>query len=353
MNEPTAAGVCYGMDNASGRIRNVLVYDFGAGTFDATLMRVSRGNIEVIWADGDSELGGADCDRIIAKDFIETYNRLYNDDLLQDCDEEDKPSVLRSVESVARGGKEELSRTDNVRVNISYLTGLQGTDDDDDDDDRSFFYTREDMNKKIKPIIERTLVVLDRLLKNAKMNVDDIDTVLPVGGSSHLTLVDKMLEEKFGNKIRKDINPSICVAKGACEYLWNKYTHSSDSFSIQEKCCFSLGVTLKDDLVAWMIPVGSVLPISYTKKDLTTTEDNQYEISCRVIQGKSYEQHTVPKDEKEDVILNHITFSGFRIAPKGEPTFHMTYRYETSGIIHITVVEIETGKTLYDDDIGF
>ena len=356
MNEPTAAGVCYGMDNVSGRIRNVLVYDFGAGTFDATLMRVSRGNIDVILADGDSELGGADCDRLIAMDFIEKHNRLNNDDLLQDCDDDDKPGVLRSIESVARETKEKLSGdNEDDDVDINYITGLQGTDDDDDDDDddRSFHYTREEMNKTIKPIIERTLVVLDRLLTNAKMTVDDIDTVIPVGGSSHLTLVDDKLKEKFGNKIRKDINPNICVAKGACEYLWNKYTRSSYSFSIQEKCCFSLGVTLKNDLVAWMIPVGSVLPISYTKKDLTTTEDNQSEISCRVIQGKSYEQRTVPKNEMEDVILNHITFSGFRIAPKGEPTFHMTYRYETSGIIHITVVEIETGKTLYDDAIGF
>lgn len=347
MNEPTAAGVCYGMDNESGRTRNVLVYDFGAGTFDATLMRIFQGNIDVIKSDGDSELGGADCDKLIAEHFIEKHERLYGDEGLPDIDD---PGIIRSIESIACEKKEKLATEESVDdVKITALNTF--ITDSDDDDKCGFSYSREEMNMKIKPIITRTLNVLDRLLKDANMTVDDIDAVIPVGGSSNLQLVTKMLTEKFGNKIRKGVDPDKCVAKGACQYIWNKY--SSNTYSIQEKSSFSLGTTLRNDLVAWIIPVGSQLPCAYTKSNLTTTEDNQTEVRCRLVQGNSKKACTEDINGTESSILTHFSFSGFRIAPKGDPTFVMTYRYETSGIVHVTVVEKETGKTLLDKDVEF
>ena len=347
INEPTAAAICYGLDSDLNRHCRILVYDFGGGTFDCSILEINHGSINVIAHDGNPELGGSDCDKAIADDLRKLYKETTGEDCFADIPEERMTASYRVLLSYACDIKEILSSVYVVDVNISGLFNLRGDDDDDDDD---FEYTRDQMNLALQPILDQTEAVIDRILDDNGFSINDIDTVILVGDSSKLVCARDMLNRKFGNKrVSKDIDPDTCVAHGGCKYL---VKDGPTPVTIEERIPFSLGIEIADNRVQWIIPKNTKLPTTL-ETTVTTTQDNHKYVSSCVIQGRSETTNIESIHEPEHVYLPEYSYSGFRIAPKGVPHLRTIFRYEQSGIVHITVIEEETDKTLFDEDIEF
>ena len=348
LNEPTAAAICYGLDFDLNKQCRILVYDFGGGTFDCSILEIKRGSINVVAHDGNPELGGSDCDKAIAEDLRRLYEETFGEDCFKDIPEDRMTASYRSLLTYASDIKVQLSSAYSVDVNISGLFNLR--DDDDDDDD--FEYTREQMNRVIQPLINKTEEVIDRILDENGFSLHDIDTAILVGGSSNLICARDMLNRKFGDmRVRRDINPDTCVAHGGCKYLIRE-DGPTPGITIEERIPFSLGTELVDNRVQWIIPKNTKLPATL-EQTVTTVEDNQQSASSCVIQGRSETTCAEPIREPEHVYLPKYAYTGFKIAPKGVPQLRTIYHYETSGIVHVTVIEKETNKYLFDEDIEF
>ena len=346
LNEPTAAAICYGLDSDLNKQCRILVYDFGGGTFDCSLLEIKRGSITVIAHDGNPELGGSDCDKAIADDLRRLYKETFGEDCFKDIPEDRMTASYRSLLTYASDIKVQLSSAYSVDVSISGLFNLH----DDDDDD--FEYTREQMNRVIQPLINKTEEVIDRILDENGFSINDIDTAILVGGSSNLICARDMLNRKFGNKrVGKDIDPDTCVAHGGCKYLIRE-DGPTPGITIEERIPFSLGTELVDNRVQWIIPKNTKLPATL-EQTVTTIYDNQQSVSTCVIQGRSETTCVEPIREPEHVYLPKYAYTGFKIAPKGVPQLRTIYHYETSGIVHVTIIEKDTDKNLFDEDIEF
>ena len=349
INEPTAAAICYGLDNDLNRHCRILVYDFGGGTFDCSILEINHGSINVIAHDGNPELGGSDCDKAIAEDLRRLYKETFGEDCFKDIPEDRMTASYRSLLTYASDIKVQLSSAYSVDVNISGLFNLRDDDDDDDDD---FEYTREQMNRVIQPLINKTEEVIDRILDENGFSLHDIDTAILVGGSSNLICARDMLNRKFGNKrVGKDIDPDTCVAHGGCKYLIRE-DGPTPGITIEECIPFSLGTELVNNHVQWIIPKNTKLPTTL-ETTVTTTQDNHKYVSSCVIQGRSETTCAEPIREPEHVYLPKYAYTGFKIAPKGVPQLRTIYHYETSGIVHVTIIEKDTDKNLFDEDIEF
>ena len=349
LNEPTAAAICYGLDSDLNKQCRILVYDFGGGTFDCSILEIKRGSIYVIAHDGNPELGGSDCDKAIAEDLRRLYKETFDEDCFKDIPEDRMTASYRSLLTYASDIKVQLSSAYSVDVNISGLFNLRDDDDDDEDD---FEYTREQMNRVIQPLINKTEEVIDRILDENGFSLHDIDTAILVGGSSNLICARDMLNRKFGNKrVGKDIDPDTCVAHGGCKYLIRE-DGPTPGITIEECIPFSLGTELVNNHVQWIIPKNTKLPATL-EQTVTTVYDNQQSVSSCVIQGRSETTCAEPIREPEHVYLPKYAYTGFKIAPKGVPQLRTIYHYETSGIVHVTIIEKDTDKNLFDEDIEF
>lgn len=342
INEPTAAAISYGLEQESKESR-VLVYDFGGGTFDVSIMKLSNGKIDIIGHDGDPELGGISIDKLIADDLLKKYQEHYDKDLLEDVTEDKRTSFFRSLHDIACRAKIALSTAESTEVTISDIIHLK-TDDECD-----FEYFREDMNKVIGIVFEKVEEVIERCLKKCNVTAEDIDDVILVGGSSRVVMARDMLKKMFGNKVKRDIDPDTCVAKGGCMYLIS--LNGESNIDIQERIAFSLGTELLDDRVKWIIPCDARIPCEYTEC-FKTTIDYQTSGNTHLIQGKSGENIN-EKISNQHLFLVPYSFTGFQVKKKGEVYFSITYSYQKNGIVHIKVVEDETGIILKDEDIQF
>ena len=353
LNEPTAAAICYGLDSDLNKQCRILVYDFGGGTFDCSILEIKHGSIYVVAHDGNPELGGSDCDKAIAEDLRRLYKETFGEDCFKDIPEDRMTASYRSLLYYASDIKRNLSSSSAVDVDISELFNLH--DDDDDDDDHSkygFEYTREQMNRVIQPLINKTEEVIDRILDENGFSINDIDTAILVGGSSNLICARDMLNRKFGDmRVRRDINPDTCVAHGGCKYLIRE-DGPTPGITIEECIPFSLGTELVNNHVQWIIPKNTKLPATL-EQTVTTVCDYMQSASSCVIQGRSETTCVEPIHEPEHVYLPKYIYKGFKIAPKGVPQLRTIYHYETSGIVHVTVIEKETNKYLFDEDIEF
>ena len=348
LNEPTAAAICYGLDSDLNKQCRILVYDFGGGTFDCSILEIKHGSINVVAHDGNPELGGSDCDKAIAEDLRGLYKETIGEDCFKDIPEDRMTASYRSLLTYASDIKVQLSSAYSaVDVDISGLFNLR---DDDDDDD--FEYTREQMNRVIQPLINKTEEVIDRILDENGFSLHDIDTAILVGGSSNLICARDMLNRKFGDmRVRRDINPDTCVAHGGCKYLIRE-DGPTPGITIEECIPFSLGTELVNNHVQWIIPKNTKLPATL-EQTVTTAYDYMQSASTCVIQGRSETTCAEPIHEPEHVYLPKYIYKGFKIAPKGVPQLRTIYHYETSGIVHVTVIEKETNKYLFDEDIEF
>jgi len=321
--EPTAAALAYGLDKNINQ--KILVYDFGGGTFDVSILEIGDNVIETKAIGGDSYLGGDDFDQRIIDYLIEEYKKQEGVDLSKD------PLALQRLKEAGEKAKQELSSLYETEINLPFITSVGG-----EPKHLYFKLTRAKLEELTRDLVERSIEIVDKTLREVNLTPKDIDEVILVGGQTRMPLIQQRIKEYFNKEPRKDINPDEVVAIGAAIQA-GILQGDIREILLLDVTPLTLAIETLGGLAHPMIPKNT--PIPYAKTEIfTTAEDNQTAVEIHVVQG----ERPMARDNKT---LARFILEGIPPAPRGVPQIEVTFDVDVNGILTVTARDKATGKT--------
>ena len=322
INEPTAAALAYGFNKK--KDEKIVVYDFGGGTFDVSVLEVGDDVIEVQSSDGDAHMGGRDIDQGIIRFLIDEFKKIENIDLAKD------KLALQRLDESAEKAKHELSTTTETTINIPFIS--QGSDGPLH---MEIKLTRAKLEEIAHEFIDKSIEITKRALEASGIPKADIDEIILVGGQTRMPAIQKAVKDLFGKEPNKTINPDEVVALGAAIQA-GIFQGDVQDITLVDVIPLSLGIETMGGVNTKLIEKNTHIP---TKKSqvFSTASDNQTSTMIRVAQG----ERPMFNDNK---VLGEFNLDGIPPAPRGMPQVEVTFDVDSNGVLKVTAKDKTTGK---------
>ena len=324
INEPTAAALAYGLDKSNDD-KKIVVFDFGGGTHDVSILELGDGVFEVLATDGDTHLGGDDVDEKIINWLAEEFKSEENIDLRED------PMALQRLKEAAEKAKIELSSSAQTEINLPYVTA---TASGPKHLVRSL--TKAKFEQLIDDLVKRTIAPCKKALKNADLSISDIDEIVLVGGSTRIPAVQEAVENFFKKSPSKGVNPDEVVALGAA-IQGGVLSGDVKDVLLLDVTPLSLGIETMGNVFTKLIDANTTIP---TKKSqvFSTAVDNQPSVEIHVLQG----ERAMAADNNT---IGRFHLDGLPPAQRGVPQIEVTFDIDANGIIKVSALDKGTNKS--------
>jgi molecular chaperone DnaK len=323
INEPTSAALAYGLDKKDEE--KVIVYDFGGGTMDVSILEIGDGTFEVLSTDGNAFLGGKDADHKIVEHLADEFKSAQGIDLRND------KMAMQRLFDAAENAKKELSSTMETEINLPFITMTEAGPQH-----LVTKLTRAKFENMIEGLVKETIEHITTTLSDADLTPNDIKEIIMVGGSTRIPLVQKEVSKYFGGKdLNKSVNPDEVVAMGAA-IQGGVLKGDVKDVLLLDVTPLSIGIETLGGIMTPLVEKGTTIPVKKSQI-FSTAEDNQPAVSVRIAQGEA-------KLFNDNKLLGNFELSDIAPAPRGVPQIEITLDIDANGVLNVSAMDKATGK---------